>query len=222
MRRFRTVFLLALSIGFVVIAVIVLATGAGRSRVTALAGLIFFAACALTFALQLMPSAAPQIDAQGVTLIRTSRARLAGFTAACLMMAVACPLIASAADAWIGLAGGGFFGLGAALGVFRLAQPSALYRLDPVGLSSLRGQGWFVPWRLVRGLDAYGAADSYWLALAIDAAGPLEPKLRAQINRRAGYPALTLSVSGTGIRFDEFTTLVQRYWERGQLMQTHN
>lgn len=222
MARFRTIFLLAMSLGFVALASVVLVTGGARSHITAVAGLIFFAACALTFALKLIPPAAPQTDAQGVTLIRTSRARLAGFTGACCMMAIACPLIASTEDTWIGLAGGGFFGIGAALGLFRLVQPSALYRLDPVGLSNLRGQGWFVPWRLVHGLDAYGAADSYWLALAIDTASPLEPKLRAQINRRAGYPAVTLSVSGTGIRFDEFTTLVQRYWERGRLMQAHN
>lgn len=222
MARFRTIFLLAISLGFMALAGVMLATGGAGSRLPALAGLIFFTACALTFSLQLVPPASLHTDAQGVTLIRTSRARLAGFTAASLMMAIACPLIASTDDAWIGLAGGGFFGIGAVLGLFRLVQPNALYRLDPVGISSLRGQGWFLPWRLVRGLDAYGAADTYWLALALDPAAPLEPKLRAQLNRRAGYPAVTLSISGAGIRFDEFTALVQRYWERGQLMQTHN
>lgn len=222
MARFRTIFLLAISLGLMAMTGVVLAAGSARSRVGALAGLIFFSACALTFALQLLPPASLQTDAQGVTLLRTSRARLAGFTAASVMMAIACPLIASSDDAWIGLAGGGFFGVGAVLGLYRLAQPNALYRLDPVGISSLRGQGWFLPWRLVRGLDAYGAADSYWLALAVDPAAPLEPKLRAQLNRRAGYPAITLSISGAGIRFDEFTALVQRYWERGQLMQAHN
>lgn len=222
MARFRTIFLLAVSLGLVALAVGVLSAGRSDNRIAALSGLIFFSACALTFALQLAPSTSPQTDAQGVTLIRTSRARLAGFTAACAMMAVACPLIASSDDAWIGLLGGGFFGIGAVTGLFQLVRPSALYRLDPVGLSSLRGKGWFVPWRLVNALDAYGVAENYWLALAVDAAGPLEPKLRAQINRRAGYPAITLNISGTGIRFDEFTTLVQRYWERGRLMQTHN
>ena len=226
MARFRTIFLLALSLGLVTLAIGVLVSGGfgggTGSRMSALAALIFFSACALTFALQLMPSTPPPTDAQGVTLICANRARLAGFTVASAMIAIACPLIASSADTWIGLAGGGFFGLGAAIGLFRLVQPSAMYRLDPVGLSSLRGPRWFVPWRVVHGLDAYGAADNYWLALAVDPAGPLDPGLRAQINKRAGYPAITVNISGSGIRFDEFTALVQRYWERGRLMQAHN
>ena len=224
MGQLRTIGLLAISLGFVATGLFVLSTGEGPARAAGLGCAAFFAGCATVFAIELIPASTPRPDSAGVTIIHPSRARLAGLSIAAVLLAAACPQIAALAASdggaftlWIALFGTVFFGLSALAGISRLLRPSALYRLDQVGISSLQGKEWFIPWRAVRGIDPFAIRDEYFLALDVD------PAVGApKISQFAGLPGVAIGPQGSSVRFDEFAELVQLYWERGRLMQAHN
>jgi hypothetical protein len=229
MGQLKTIGLLAVSIAFAAIGVAMALTGEGPDRAIGLAVAAFFGGCGVVFALEPLPKEALRPDAQGVTLIRPSRTRLAGLSAAAALMAVACPQIAAMAGAdgdvramWIGLFGALFFGLGALIGFLRLMRPKALYRLDHVGIANLQGREWFIPWRAIRGIDAYAVRGQYFLALDVDPALEARTGLMQKVNALAGFPGVSVGTQGTAVRFDEFAELVKQYWDRGRLMQTHN
>jgi len=227
MSQLRVIALLGLSIALAAMGFFVSVTGEGLARAAGLLCAASSAGCAIVLALRLLPSAAPRADALGVTLIQPSRTRLAGLSVALALVAAAFPQCAALAGSetgpaaiWLAMLGASAFGLGALYGVVRLLQPIALYRLDPVGIASLTGRTWFLPWRAVRGIDALSARGQYYLSLDIDpasTAGPPTTRARSGKSR-----AVTIGPQGAAIRFDEFAELVQHYWERGRLMQTHN
>jgi hypothetical protein len=230
MEQLRTIALLVLSLAFVAGGLLIGAQGAGPERALGIACAAFFAACAIVFGVQLLPSEPPHPDAAGVTLIRPSRAQLLGFCAAGALMAAATPQIVRLAigegDVFAtvtAILGVIVFGGASLLCLIRLVQPRALYRLDHVGIASLAaGQDWFVPWRAIRAIDAIGRAGQYFLTLDVDPAVPLPRGMVHGANRLAGFPPFTIGAQGSSVRFDQFAELVQRYWERGRLMQAHN
>jgi len=227
MGQLRIIALLGLCIALAAMGLMVFMTGDGIGRAAGLLCAASSAGCALVLGLRLMPSPAPYPDAHGVTLIQPSRTRLAGLSAALALVAAAFPQCAALAGSesgpaaiWLAMLGASVFGLGALYGVVRLLRPIALYRLDPVGISSLTGRTWFVPWRAVRGIDPLSAHGQYYLSLDIDPASTAGPPVaRARTGKSR---AVTIGPQGAAIRFDEFAELVQHYWERGRLMQTHN
>jgi hypothetical protein len=221
--------MLAVSLAFAAIGLGLLWTGEGPMRAVGLGCAAFFAGCAIVFAVQLLPTETPRPDAQGATLILPSRARLAGLTIAGVLLAAACPQIAALASTdgdaftvWVALFGTAFFGVCALVGMLRLLRPTALYRLDHVGIANLQGAGWFIPWRAIRGVDAFAVRDEYFLALDVDPAIGAAGRFAAKLNQFAGLPGVAIGPQGSSVRFDEFAELVQRYWERGRLMQAHN
>lgn len=218
MGQLRHIALLAICVALTVMGLIVAVGGNGVARAAGLLCAASSAGCALVLVMRLAPAALPRPDSHGVTLIRPSRTRLAGLAAALALVAMTFPQSAALASTdtspgilWIGIIGAAVFGLGALYGVVRLLRPVALYRLDPVGIAGLSGRTWFVPWRAVRGIDPLSARGEYYLSLDIDPASSAG---------KSG--AITIGPQGAALRFDEFAELVQRYWERGRLMQTHN
>ncbi|KAF0181997.1 MAG: hypothetical protein IV086_16475 [Hyphomonadaceae bacterium] len=232
MGELRTIGLLAGSLALAGIGLGVLWTGEGAMRALGLTGAAIFTGAAIVAAIRLLPTETPRPDAHGVTMILPSRARLAGLTIAAVLLAAACPQIAALASTgggpftvWLALIGAVFFGLCALAGVIRLLRPTALYRLDHVGIAGLQGREWFVPWRAVRGIDPLGANGEFFLSLDIDPAAnvastPFYAVGAKQPGGRGG--AVTIGPQGSSVRFDEFAELVQRYWERGRLMRAHN
>lgn len=229
MGQLRTIGFLAISLAFVATGLFMLLSGEGPARAAGLGCAAFFAGCAIVFAIQLMPKKAPRPDHGGATIIHPNRTWLAGLSIAAALLAAACPQIAVLASSdggaftmWIALAGTAFFGLCALSGIVRLLRPAALYRLDQVGIASLQGQEWFIPWRAIRGIDPFAVRDEYFLALDVDPAVGAPGGFASKISQFTGLPGVTIGPQGSSVRFDEFAELVQRYWERGRLMQAHN
>jgi hypothetical protein len=79
-----------------------------------------------------------------------------------------------------------------------------------------------VPWRAIRGIDAIGVHGQYFLALDVDPSAAPPGGVPHKAKRMAGFPAFTIGPQGSSVRFDVFAQIVQRYWERGRLMQAHN
>lgn len=227
MGQLRTIGLLAVATALTAMGLMMTVAGEGLARAAGLLCAASSGGCALVLALRLIPAPAPRPDPGGVTLIVPSRTRLAGLSVASALVAATFPLAGGlaaaqtgAAGVWIAIGGATLFGAGALYGVFRLLRPTALYRLDPVGIAGLQGSAWFVPWRAVRGIDPLSTHGQYFLSLDIDPASNAGPPVA---RARAGKPrAVTIGPQGAAMRFDEFAELVQRYWERGRLMQTHN
>jgi len=204
-----------------------LATAGGLAPFAA--GLLCAAAsggAAIGFALQLMPRAVPVPDPEGAVLIRPNRARLMGYSAAAALVAAALPQIAAEAgrqgetvDAGLAVVGAIVFAAAACVGFYRRLKPRALYRLDQVGIASLEDKGWFIPWRAVRGIDAISASGAFWLSLDVDST---VPRPRRPRNLKADIPPFTIGAHEAEIRFDQLAELVQRYWQRGKLLRTHN
>lgn len=221
------------TIGFLAVTVALCAAGlwlaAAGGLVALTAGLLAAAltgGAAVGFALQLTPRAAPVPDAEGAILIRPNRARLMGYSATAALVAAACPQIAVEAarqggmiDAGVAIAGAVVFAAAACLGFYRRLQPRALYRLDQVGIASFEDRGWFVPWRAIRGIDAISASGAFWLALDVDST---VTRPRRPPNLTANIPPFAVSAHEASIPFDQFAELVQRYWQRGKLLRTHN
>ena len=170
---------------------------------------------------ELLPKHAPAPDAAGVTLIRPDRAQMAILTVAAAGMAGACPVIGGLAAAdgqivksWIVWSGVAFFGLGAVIGLWRLVRARPLLRLDAHGIANLAGAGWTLPWSAIRGIEGIGAKGQNFLGFDVDPAAGVKGGPMQSVNRAFGFPAFTLGAQGTGMRFDQFATLVGAYWTR--------
>lgn len=221
MSRTRAALLLLVSLVFVAGGAFILWRGEASDRALAVGCLAFFGACALVFAGQLFPSAAPTPDGSDVVIIQADRRQLIVLTVAAALMAGACPLIGrlAAADgqlatSWIIWAGAAFFGACAAIGLWRAIRARPLYRLDPAGITSLAGKGWRVPWRAIRGIEAFGIRGQAFLALDVDPAAGVTGGAMQGVNRAFGFPAFSIGVAGTGLLFVEFAELVGDYWTR--------
>jgi hypothetical protein len=211
--------LLAIGLGFVAVSGLMLGFGAPDDRAIGLACLVFFGACALVGAFQLLPKRTLAPDAQGVVTLMPDPMQQIGLIIGAGAMSAGCYFIAplAAADgngfvsvmSWIGVA---FFGLGAPVGLWRLLRAKPQARLDSEGVQAFGPMGWSLAWRDVTEIGVCDISSQRFVAFEAPAHGAASLSDRA--NDALGLPRHLLGVTGTAARFEDLHALALSYWTR--------
>ena len=221
MSRGRTVLLLLVSLAFVAVGIFLLIKGDAGDRVPALSCTAFFGACVLVFLGQLLETPPPAPDRDGVLLIRPNRVQTGALALGGLLMGAACPFIG--AMAWadgdlvagaVGWAGGVFFIACGLIGAWRLVRAKTLFRLDPDGVTNFALNQWRLPWGAIEEIETLTVRGQKFLALRPDPAFEIPAPMAGKLNQAFGFPAFTLTASGTGLKHDAFAEIVLSYWRR--------
>ncbi|MGE0046774.1 MAG: STM3941 family protein [Hyphomonadaceae bacterium] len=219
--RLRTIGLLLISLVFVGLGILLLT--AGERPGLALACIALFGACAIVFALDLLPKRPLVPEPDGAIVVRGSRARFVVLGLSGAAMAAACPMIATMAAAendWrvavIAWAGAIFFGFGALYLLWRATRSPDLWRLDAEGVQSLAGVKWRLPWRAIVSLRPFEIRGQRFLALDVHPDFAPPPSLARGLSRALGVPQFAIGAQGAAAAYVDIEAHVVRLWRAAQ------
>jgi hypothetical protein len=211
--------LLAISLVFVALGVLILVRGGPEDRAMAIGGVAFFGACAVVGAFQLLPKRKLVPDAQGVVTLTPDPLQQVGLIIGATAMSVGCWFIAplAAADgedvaslvSWFGVF---FFGLGAPIGLWRLLRPNPQARLDGEGVQAFGPTGWRLSWRDITGIGVVIIKSQRFLAF--DSTQHSPATLSDRTSDALGVPRHMLSVIGSAARFEDLHAIALSFWEK--------
>lgn len=193
-----------------------------EDRATGSAAMVLFAAMAVVLGSLLLPKQKLKPEHDGSVVIRGQRLRYLILGLCGAIVAILTPFVTAPARAidWVNDFEVWFLTfVFAAIALYLLWASFAadvIWRMDRLGVESVYGVHWRLPWSAIASVDYINVAGQPYLALRLDPSFE-EPKIGVnRLARWLGVPPFALGAQGSSADFDDIADHAMRLWRQAR------